>query len=837
LHIKNARAAVTAFSAQVFIRELIRERNNAVREEGNLHLSLNDENPLDFMKIRNSVAHIQKTLEHEQKPGFYTLKAMASPKARSGHIPDRQYRPPALVCRSTHSQFVHVRSPYTANYLPVADAVLQWACKAPDILFRVGSRLGRHVALPTVVRALQCLSLHKQQVLLDLGTDESRSFILRLDNVPNFLRQRDPRYGRVDHLKIGCAGHIVEAGGFTKEAVDATLKQKKLDERLREKLTIDDLTGLIEGDNAEHLNRVFALHWLLVLVRHVPQLRPHRVKVDELFRTIGARLRLSANKSKIHPLATNAKNETIMTELYDILRDFLQQLGEPERKYLCRLIVVGGDGLTYQKLIEMKRYLQQKGDAAESLQVLEPILELWHTQWTNISRTVETHWGELTGENDPSTLGHSAAIVGRKIPANMKKVDFYLGSQLLNLVLDTRMIDIWCLYFAADDIFEFFERSPTLPTIEQLYEIAKILHRRYSSMEGYSLAMDPMLVVEEDNDWHVPHGTIWSSPPLDPLSMDVDKPLAAGTEFRGDQSLAQSILLIRDSIIVRKTAIAVADGDIGRAYESLKLMLFYFNGSSHKKYGTYLLEQIVSLEYESHDALQNYIKQNWIVKLNNECIEGDLLQEHMNKTLDDLHTRSDAEWNGPLMRNVISLNTFDLMNCKKDITNALGLERKSGRHHEPHTQPEARKLLDVYRREELHSCREGRKYRDRDPNDFARGLRTLANGKLSKWQFETSISYLSPTGPHQMRTSVDVEFTATPDELDDSLDTENDELEDETEKFSPVDEELSDELIGDGEDGSGPGDSGGMVDMNAADADSIIPDVDPVEDILRYERS
>jgi hypothetical protein len=70
-----------------------------------------------------------------------------------------------------------------------------------------------------------------------------------------------------------------------------------------------------------------------------------------------------------------------------------------------------GDGLTFQRVLEVQRYLQFHPDDLESLGVVEPILAVWHTEWTNVSRLFEAHWVSSTS-TDPSLLGHSAAAIG-----------------------------------------------------------------------------------------------------------------------------------------------------------------------------------------------------------------------------------------------------------------------------------------------------------------------------------------------------------------------------------------------------------------------------------------
>ncbi|KAJ7911157.1 hypothetical protein B0H13DRAFT_2328599 [Mycena leptocephala] len=66
--------------------------------------------------------------------------------------------------------------------------------------------------------------------------------------------------------------------------------------------------------------------------------------------------------------------------------------------------------------------------------------------------------------------------IGRSASSNMKKVEFYPGSQLLYLVLDARMLDCSSLLLGTDNIFEYFEslsKQDKLPDLEELVEMAK----------------------------------------------------------------------------------------------------------------------------------------------------------------------------------------------------------------------------------------------------------------------------------------------------------------------------------------------------------------------------
>jgi hypothetical protein len=171
------------------------------------------------------------------------------------------------------------------------------------------------------------------------------------------------------------------------------------------------------------------------------------------------------------------------------------------------------------------------------------------------------------------------------------------------------------------------------------------------------------------------------------------------------------------------------------------MMLFTFAGSSHFKYATYTLEMICTLEFELSPALKDGILLNWLVNtegIPGTFVEGDLHQEHYNGELDESRDHNDADWDGNLMRNVCSRSVHHFLPLKKEWGQGLGLAKRGGKHSEPSTKPEVRKLLQKYKREELHLFRCGRQYDDADVDDFSRGYNKLRGGGLEKWITETT---------------------------------------------------------------------------------------------------
>ena len=148
------------------------------------------------------------------------------------------------------------------------------------------------------------------------------------------------------------------------------------------------------------------------------------------------------HRSIIHPLATSGKSETAIKELKDGLINFLEQMGQTPDDYQPRVILAGGDGLTFEQMGNLKRLMQTQDGPFKTFEILQPYLQLWHTEWTDLCRLFVAHFGEDRSA-DPSTIGHSSAKTGFKRPANLAKIDYYPGSHHLYRVLDAQVLDCW----------------------------------------------------------------------------------------------------------------------------------------------------------------------------------------------------------------------------------------------------------------------------------------------------------------------------------------------------------------------------------------------------------
>ncbi|KAJ3993419.1 hypothetical protein F5050DRAFT_1714514 [Lentinula boryana] len=667
----------------------------------------------------DTVPQVGKIIRHHEPFLFDFLSCIATGKVHNGAVVARKTRPTDIVI--THCiASLNFSLNRQANWLPVARGILYFAHFAPVDLFSYESCIGTMPAYSTVYRILRDLGLSEALVTEMAGKDPMQWGKFFIDNVQNFLCQRDMRAGRENKMTIGLAGTYIQypPGTFDPAALDLTDRQARISKNERAKVTPAKFLDLI---NHEHLETIGCIQRLECLSTYVPELDHYLPHVVMLYESQGAIHRLKPEPSKIHPLSTNSRDENITAEFYAAILDFFRQGGQTKDNFLHRLWPFGGDGLTYQRLLELQRYLQYNDNDLLSLQILEPQLEWWHTMWTDLCRVYETHWGKPLSK-DPSTLD----------PSNLKKVDYYPSAQLAYLVLDVRMLDCW------------------------------------SCTRGMSHAMHNADLPEDKLDWtkNVPMGTPWTGLAAEDIGLapstssiriaavQKQKSKKKKTQLQqraevereegrkhADDVLANSIVFMRDTLVSRECANAVASGDVGRVWEVLKVMLFTFAGSAHSKYATYLLETITVLEIESSAALRKALLSTMLVNLSRKpgtFAPCDLIQEYFNRLLEAIVERKGKEFDHSFIQSVISRNLHNLARVKTDLRGGVDLEKRAGRHTEPHNNPEVRSLLQLYAHHELHSRRPGRFIEEREVDDFTKGYIKLSKGKMAKWANETT---------------------------------------------------------------------------------------------------
>ncbi|KAH9908260.1 uncharacterized protein BXZ73DRAFT_84309 [Epithele typhae] len=786
------RVALTRFAVDRVQRILVKEAEAAVKPDHGLHTARKptadapEGERLQWVDIGATTFKTATGIIQQHQPLLWDLlvsvadrnaKKLPTGADNLDPVTLRERRPPELVVSNAISSLDFSRT-NRASLVPSANGFLYFSLCAHAEQFSYTSRLGLTPAYSTILHMLTRLGEEDAAYVRELGARPETAVCIITENVQNYLRQRDACVGRVSGISIGMAATFVEMPHVSPSALDFDDKQRRLDENLRASVTVTQLLKLIDQD---HLRTVGTLGLLRTLVDYIPELArlsPRR-KEDPA----------GPHASPVHPLGSCAKNETITSELKDALIDFLDQTGQDNTKPKRRVTFVVGDGLTFDRTIQLKNYLRFHDNDFESFRTIEPVLAPWHTAWTDLSRIVSTHWDNLVTK-DPSKLGYSAAKLHRRPPSNLKKPDFNQALEIVETTHDAHILDCFRVYYSCDDIFTHFSSLETVPPFKSLgRDAANVYHMFCTHLAGErALACDigahitvdtapaaagfatahpaPITQTEtgpiaspygaslQDSEtgtpipvadararatvtaltleggtsglaltpgttrsssalpstapvhFHnredcaagcktgqscIPQGTPWPALVLPPgpaalvavesdgASSDLATPPTAKKgkksqkppkPFNGDRVLADAIDFMRETLTLRECLFAIDEGDVGRIYEAMKVMLFTFAGSPHGNYTSYLLEFFCALELESSEELRRAILSSLVVNIKGRpgsFAAADLIQEYFNRLLQAIAERKGAEYNSPFLRNVVSRNLHHLSRLRGDL--------------------------------------------------------------------------------------------------------------------------------------------------------------------------
>ncbi|KAJ7792476.1 hypothetical protein B0H14DRAFT_2623860 [Mycena olivaceomarginata] len=661
------RAALTAFATQTIGKKVAVEAETAVKLSSGLHVSIGaHHHPGTELRREDfgeaTISRVQSVIERDQAVTLYLCEniAMRKSRTRAGVVLERKSRPADIVITHAIASLNFCRTDQ-ANLLPLMRGILYFGSSAPVELMNYNSRIGTMPAPTTIRRALIGLSEAEARTTAAHGSDPATAGFLLVDNCQKYHKVRDLRIGREAAMNVGMSGLYMEAPEIDVNVFNLAEKRKLIAQNRRKDITVEDLLGFLDQEDADLIGTLSILE---VLVRRIPSLKPLRKEWEG--------------------------NNT--TELKDGMLDFLQQIGQTPESYLKRKLPVGGDVTDLPPIHD---------DAFKSLEIPEP--------------QPQTHWGRTVGKNtNPASLGFSAAKIGRAAPSNMK-VEFYPGSQLMYLVLDAKLLDIWRLTFKADDIFEHFEaleRTGNLPDMEALLPMARKLYRAYGTARGRDHAIYD---TGTTSDWAqtVPIGSPWVPQEIEDSSLEKKK--RKTKKLKKPKEIPQPKKCAGDFVFAQN------------------YMLFTFGGSTHSNYLNYVLETIMNLELECSPGLKIALLRGLIWNLSGlpgHCEEGDFIVEFFNRLLEDVVEHKSAQFDDIFIRNIISRNLRHIAELKVAWRAGVGMDKKAQKHAEPHTMPEMRTLLKVYRDRELHSRRLTRQIDDRDTDDFARGVTKLREGAL-----------------------------------------------------------------------------------------------------------
>lgn len=261
------------------------------------------------------------------------------------------------------------------------------------------------------------------------------------DNIQAYMKQRDHRIGRENKMIKGFAGTAIELEDFDPAALDLKALLDLRSQMKRKTLTVDTI---LDDIDYSHLTNVAVGQFLQALITFVPALSHYQKNVDEFYSQHVQKHPINpTRKTNVIPLATNSADEMTPQGMKEAVMDFLStQMGLNEETLKGRPLGFSGDGKTFEMLHAVRKFLSMHNGDFESLRFLIPVLELWHTKWTDLSRVIRASYGK-DFPHDPSTLNRLAAAARCPTPSDLRKVPFYEGMHLLDLALDAYMLVSW----------------------------------------------------------------------------------------------------------------------------------------------------------------------------------------------------------------------------------------------------------------------------------------------------------------------------------------------------------------------------------------------------------
>ncbi|KAJ7796096.1 hypothetical protein B0H14DRAFT_2390994 [Mycena olivaceomarginata] len=682
---------------------------------------------------------------------IFLTEAMAAPKSKGVYFV-RKRRPHPFIQVGAIASFIISRNRYANGHLAVILGVWLFACKSHIDVKRVFCRFGYSVSDTTARNALNSMtvaSLSDLRTDITTATDEGKTHgCLLLDNVQEYCDVWEQGIGRMSELKVGCAGTWVKLDDCAPGAFDAKPYYDKVALQERKTLTSDSLFDDIDWTS---MRVAIPLQWARALIEYIPQLQHFTTELNAMFRTgLASNHRMrEGRKTECQPLPTNSEHSTELQGMARAVADFNRSVGISSEDPGKTLQWIRGDGASYALLLNLSTYLGPTG----TFKNIIATPELWHTGATDLNSTAANHYGPSTSK-DPSSLSKCSNIAGLKRPSNIKSCDYYPTRRNLTLIWTAHVLDCWRIELETDDLRDFFNDPKTLnpfPDFEFLLGRAGMLVDKYATQSAIQASLTLKDSTDRNRESKVKVGSAWtaettaadddSEPPGLSEIEEPDTPRNASA-FTGDRVLRNSQIFMQDFGWWVEFAHSIPEGDIGRAFEIMKIWIFKFAGSSHANYVNYLLEVYCLLRYEASKDLKNAILNNWLLNINGELgrwLPGDQHQEHYNKWTEYMMKKHGGEFDEPFYRQTISPNVHHFLLIKEEVETSFDFQSRGQTHTSPSLSDELGLLLRAFKEEEVHLFRSGRSLGHAAVNQFARGWRRLDEEKLDTFLTKSTV--------------------------------------------------------------------------------------------------
>ncbi|EIN10569.1 hypothetical protein PUNSTDRAFT_64567 [Punctularia strigosozonata HHB-11173 SS5] len=719
-----------------------------------------------------------------------------APQSHSAAQRDRADRSPWLAVTVLILAGLFCRN-QRANIFATIIGIVLFSCNAHRDIYKLLGQTGLSIGYSTVLAKLEDLADDAKAKISQLGDAVeagSQHCLMVFDNVNKARQAWRQVLGNENKLRSGTAAVLVTMVDVPHGALDMAPVRQAIESRKHSDLCVSELLSDIDW---EHVRSVAIGTVLRVWAKHIPSLSKFRPQIEALFSGPLCVHALPLRKTSYQTLRTMDLNEAKTTGTADVLRNIMNQLRITAAWLCMQLLLVCGDQLSIDRVRKAKRYLAKTANPAVGLQWALPVIQLFHMKWALLKCIFKLHWWR--GDISSGTFGlqHDASLLGRD-KFNPDRCDFYDGHHIVEDIFEALCLDVLRIlcsetrsgcrqypptmhiipllnsYFAKDGVLEKI-------TFDELSQLAKKTYERYLTTAAYE---DAIGLTERSNSMGDDEVVDIEIPVVEPPNTRVEhtgristgrrtrrgaQPTIPGNDaqFRGDRCLANTVLFMRLSFWYLEISSGIAEGDIGRVLEILKILRFSFWGAGATNYGNELLELACNFLREYPPDLITTLKNNWLVNtagLPGHWHELDLLMEHLVYLIKRLYNSKNHGFDSKFLAEKISLNIAGFRQVRSNIRSWFGLKKNSGRHAAVSAEDDINKLGAHYRKESVLTFQAGREQAYSVPDEFAAGIEKLLGGGLDTFL---------------QRTMLDIEVSG-----EDNKDSEVDELELEEQSYT-----------------------------------------------------
>ncbi|KAJ7648322.1 hypothetical protein DFH06DRAFT_997294 [Mycena polygramma] len=656
-----------------------------------------------------------------------------------------------------------------AIFFPILIGVFLFTCNVHRDVIALLCRLGLSISYSMILAQLHVLGADSAAQLQFLGAFDPEigpQFLLLFDNVNKMKRTWRATLGHKDEVKSGTAATAIKLvgvlpGAFLSEPLENAVREGK-----RRNLTFQQLYDDIDWPHIRGIGKGTILRiWL----KHIPALAHHRPAVENLFSSTHRKHVLQLRKSEIHTARpTNIDESTTAGAASVLLNLILGQLRVIPSTLYRWMVMICGDQLSIDRVRKIKWYSRKAGDPFERFEWALPVLQLWHLKWNWQKCIFRLHWPRDHFGSGIFGLRHDCHLIDRG-KFNPEKCDFYPAHHILEDRFDAVALDALRLLCEEstgiengpeikllDALQSYFSPGGHLEnsSFEDLEKMAVLVYTRYLSNGASEMARG-----QADRSTDV-YGPGWKT--------DVDADSDA--EGKGSMSLMNAALSLKRGVRVLITlchfmrmtfwylemCAAVAEGDIGRVFEVIKLLRFSFWGAGSTNYGNELLELACNFLYEWSDELRITVLENYLVNPAGRIghwLELDLLQEHYNFWIKALFNSKSHDFDSNHLSEGVGLNISGISSLRERFPGLFGLKKNGQKHRDIKAIDDINKLGAHFRAEHILVFESGRNQAYQVQNDFALGM-SMLKGKTLKTFLERTLAGEKPLREEEVEVDV-----------------------------------------------------------------------------------